>query len=82
MKLPEHVENRYIYVLLIAERAKKIIQGIPKLIETEEKDPISIAKEEVKRGYITYFSPSEAKKKVEEIVDSQKEGKEETGSDG
>ena len=73
MILPEHVENRYIYVLLIAERAKQLIQGLPPNIETDEKDPISIAKEEVKRGYITYFSPTEAKERVDKIIDEKGE---------
>ncbi len=75
MILPKHVENRYIYVLLIAERAKQLIRGSKPSIETDKKDPISIAKEEVKRGHIIYFSPEEAKKSLDQIAsEGEKEG--------
>ncbi len=52
--LAERGDSRYTLAILIAKRARKIVDGSKPLVETESKKPVSIALEEVLSGKITY----------------------------
>lgn len=56
-ELAERGDSRYTLVMLIAKRARKIIDGSEPLVETSSKKPVSIALEEVLEGKITYERP-------------------------
>ncbi|NLY85203.1 MAG: DNA-directed RNA polymerase subunit omega [Tissierellia bacterium] len=57
-ELAEKGDSRYTLVMLIAKRARDIIDGAEPLIETSSKKPVSIALEEVLEGKITYERPN------------------------
>jgi DNA-directed RNA polymerase subunit omega len=48
------VGSGFILAILLAERAKELLQGAPPLVETEAKDPRQIAMQEICEGKITY----------------------------
>lgn len=50
----KHVKNRYILVILAAQRAIQLSKGERKLIETTSDKPITIALEEIAEGKIKY----------------------------
>ncbi|NLV89063.1 MAG: DNA-directed RNA polymerase subunit omega [Tissierellia bacterium] len=56
-ELADKGDSRYTLVMLIAKRARRIIDGAEPLIETNSKKPVSIALEEVLEGKITYERP-------------------------
>lgn len=56
-EIRKKVDSRYTLVTLTAKRAREIIDGVPTLIEVDEKikrQPVSIAAEEIAEDYITY----------------------------
>jgi DNA-directed RNA polymerase subunit omega len=50
----EKADSRYTLVVLAAKRARDLIEGKPKLAETDNMVPISIASEEIADDLITY----------------------------
>ncbi|NLK42812.1 MAG: DNA-directed RNA polymerase subunit omega [Tissierellia bacterium] len=57
-ELAEKGDSRYTLVMLIAKRARRIIDGAEPLVKTTSKKPVSIALEEVLEGKITYERPN------------------------
>jgi len=57
--LAERGDSRYTLAILIAKRARKIVDGSKPLVETDSKKPVSIALEEVLSGKITYSRKEE-----------------------
>lgn len=53
-ELSEKGDSRYTLSILVAKRARKIVDGSKPLVETESRKPVSIALEEVLEGKITY----------------------------
>lgn len=52
--LAEKGDSRYTLAILIAKRARRIVDGSKPLVETKSKKPVSIALEEVLSGEISY----------------------------
>ncbi|HLS53923.1 MAG TPA: DNA-directed RNA polymerase subunit omega [Tissierellaceae bacterium] len=50
-------DSKYTLVMLIAKRARQLIDGAEPLIETESKKPVTIAIEEIVEGKIKYENP-------------------------
>jgi DNA-directed RNA polymerase subunit omega len=50
----EKADSRYTLVILAAKRARDLIEGKPKLADTDNIVPISIASEEIADDLITY----------------------------
>ncbi len=57
-ELAERGDSRYTLVMLIAKRARRIIDGEKPLVQTNSKKPVSIALEEVLAGKVTYERPN------------------------
>ncbi|MDD7511693.1 MAG: DNA-directed RNA polymerase subunit omega [Peptostreptococcaceae bacterium] len=47
-------DSRYTIVILAAKRAREIVDGLPVLVDDEDKKPVSIAAEEIAEDLITY----------------------------
>ena len=47
-------ESRYTLVMVVANRARQLVAGSPKKVETDLTNPISIALEEMKEGKISF----------------------------
>lgn len=47
-------ESRYTLVMVVAKRARQLVAGSPKKVETNLTNPISIALEEMKEGKIDF----------------------------
>jgi len=54
-ELMEKVDSRYTLVMVVAKRARQLIETQEQLIETESKKPISIAVEEFYEDKVKYF---------------------------
>ncbi|HVT42771.1 MAG TPA: DNA-directed RNA polymerase subunit omega [Thermoanaerobaculia bacterium] len=53
-RLPEGIDSRFRYVLLVAKRAEQLIQGAPAKIRSRHAKPTRVAMEEVGRGQIKW----------------------------
>ena len=53
-KIRTKVDSRYTLVILAANRARDIIEGMPKLTEADVEKPVSIAANEIAEDLITY----------------------------
>lgn len=51
--LKEKVDSKYSLVILASKRARDIIEGSPKLMETDTDKPVSIATYEISEDKIT-----------------------------
>jgi DNA-directed RNA polymerase subunit omega len=69
-ELMEKVDSRYTLVMVVAKRARQLIENNECLVETESKKPISMAVEEFYEGKVGYtaYDPN-AIAEAEEIVD-------------
>lgn len=47
-------DSRYLIVVAVAQRARRIVQGSDVLIETKNKIPVTIAIEEVMEGKVSF----------------------------
>lgn len=54
-EIKKKVDSKYTLAILTAKRARDIIDGKPVLLdELEERNPVSVAAEEIDEDYITY----------------------------
>lgn len=53
-QIRKKADSRYTIVILAAKRARDIVDGVPVLVEDEDKKPVSIASEEIAEDLITY----------------------------
>ena len=53
-ELRKKADSRYTLVILAAKRARDIVNGKPKLTQTEVDKPVSIAANEISEDLITY----------------------------
>ena len=58
-ELRQKVDSRYTLVMLVALRAKDIVEGKPKLTNVDVDRPISVAATEIDEGLITYVREEE-----------------------
>ena len=60
LQLLEKADCRYTLVVEVSKRARQLVDGVPALIDTKDKEnmPVSIAIDEVHRGVITYERPA------------------------
>lgn len=56
--LMKKVDSKYTLCSLVAKRARLLISGDTKLVDIDSDKPVTIATEEVNRGFITYERPS------------------------
>lgn len=80
--LSEVANSRYELAILVSKRARKLIDGNPKLIDTDSEKPVTIALEEIMAGKIKFgekLSDSQYEKKVaaekEELIAKIKQEK-------
>ena len=61
LQLLEKADCRYTLVVEVSKRARQLIEGVPALIDTKDKEnmPVSIAIDEVNRGLIAYDRAAE-----------------------
>ena len=81
-ELLEHTENRYALVIEASKRARQIAKGSAKMVETDEKSPVTIAANEIVMGKVSILgeNKNEEKEELEEIEeknDNQDEEKKE-----
>ncbi len=63
--LRKKADSKYTLVVLAAKRARDLIDGKPKLIDTAIDKPVSIATEEIARDMITYHRSEELERLLE-----------------
>jgi len=52
--LRDHVDSRYTLCVLVAKRARQLLDGAPPLIETNSTKPVTIALQELGQGKLAY----------------------------
>lgn len=52
--LLKKVDSRYTLAMVIAKRARQLVDGAPKLVDTDSDKPVTIATYELYEGKITY----------------------------
>ena len=65
--LSEVANSRYELAILVSKRARKLIDGNPKLIDTDSEKPVTVALEEIMAGKIKFgekLSDSQYEKKI------------------
>jgi DNA-directed RNA polymerase subunit omega len=72
-ELLEHTENRYALVIEASKRARQIANGDEKLVETEEKSPVTIAANEIVEGKVKIINDNEEVMKSSEAEEKDKE---------
>lgn len=65
-------DSRYELVMLVAKRARKIVQGEEPLVKTTDANPVSIAIDEVLDEKIIFNEPM-SDKKYKEKIDKERE---------
>ena len=55
--LPEGIDSRFRYVLLVSKRAEQLIQGAQARTKSKHAKPTRVAMEEVRTGLIDYALP-------------------------
>ncbi|MGH9459338.1 MAG: DNA-directed RNA polymerase subunit omega [Thermoanaerobaculia bacterium] len=53
-QLPEGIESKFRYVLLVAKRAEHLIEGSPTKIRSKHAKPTRVAMEEIERNAIEW----------------------------
>ena len=53
MDLPNTIDSKFRVAIIVARRAKQLINGAKPLVEIEAQNPLTIAIEEVNRGLVT-----------------------------
>ena len=76
-ELLEHTENRYALVIEASKRARQIAKGSEKLVETDEKSPVTIAANEIVTGKVSIVSENEEKEENKECDEEERETKNE-----
>ncbi len=61
--LEKHGDSRYTLSMLVAKRARRIVDGSKLLVDTDSNKPVSIALEEVLDSAITYERPQKEETK-------------------
>ncbi len=54
MNIPDFIDSRFRFTIMVAKRAKQLINGAPKLIELESENPVTTAIEEVSLGKVSF----------------------------
>ncbi len=54
VRIPEHFDSKFRFILVAAERAKHIQHGAPPRIKSQSRKPASIAVQEVEEGLVPY----------------------------
>lgn len=57
--LLEKMPSKYEIVVGVAKRARQLVDGAPKLVQTSSNKPVSIALEEALQGKLEYRIPSQ-----------------------
>lgn len=74
----DKVENVFELITLASKRARELVSGSPKLIQTEIEGPMQIALEEIEQGKITIGrkpnTPEKKEKKKEKKSKAKPEG--------
>jgi len=58
--LMQHVDSRYTLVVVTAKRARKIVEGAPKLVHVDSDKAVTVAVNEIARGKIKYTRTKES----------------------
>ncbi|MBQ3864695.1 MAG: DNA-directed RNA polymerase subunit omega [Clostridia bacterium] len=54
LQVAEKADCRYTVCAIVSKRARQLVAGAPKLIDTKEEKPVSVAVREVNAGAVTY----------------------------
>ncbi len=65
VKIPEHFDSKFRFILVAAERAKQIQHGAPPRIKSQSRKPASIAVKEVEEDLVPYVILKEEKTEEE-----------------
>ena len=78
-ELLEHVENRYALVIAASRRAREISSGDEKLVDIDEKSPVTIASNEIAEGkvYVVDENNPREKQEIAEIEENEEKIEEE-----
>ncbi len=66
-KVPEKIKSKYMFILIAAERAKRILAGSPPKIETKHTKPTYIAIEELLQDKVEFVLEKDEKDKDEDV---------------
>jgi len=64
-ELVKKIGSRYGLVRIVAQRASRLFSGEKKLVETDSKNPVTIALEEITQDKIKHIEKVKTKKKKE-----------------
>ncbi len=65
VRIPEHFDSKFRFILVAAERAKQIQHGAPPRIKSQSRKPASIAVKEVEEDLVPYVILKEEKTEEE-----------------
>ncbi len=65
VRIPEHFDRKFRFILVAAERAKQIQHGAPPRIKSQSRKPASIAVKEVEEDLVPYVILKEEKTEEE-----------------
>ncbi len=65
VKIPEHFDSKFRFILVAAERAKQIQHGAPPRIKSQSRKAASIAVKEVEEDLVPYVILKEEEKEEE-----------------
>jgi len=64
-KLPDHIDSKFRFILVAAERAKQLQNGAPPRVNVTSRKPSFIATREVEAGLVPYEILEEAQEEEE-----------------
>ncbi|MET3617365.1 DNA-directed RNA polymerase subunit omega [Peptoniphilus olsenii] len=70
-EIREKTSSRYELVMLVSKRARKLVDNNPKLVETKNQKPVTVAIEEVMAGKIKFGKPMSDYKYNEKIKEER-----------
>ena len=73
MDLANKIDSKFRLAIIVARRAKQLINGAKPLVEIEAQNPLSIAIEEVNRGLVTIELLDEVNIYLAEVTEFQEE---------
>jgi DNA-directed RNA polymerase omega subunit len=72
------IDSRYRFVIIASKRGKQLLKGAKPKIETQSKNLIRIAQEEVAKGLVKYeILPFESELEGEEVLEEEEKKAEE-----
>ncbi len=74
MNIPEFIDSRFRFTIMVARRAKQLINGAPKMVDVKAENPLTVAIEEVSSGKVSYETINGVGVYFNEDIVSEEEG--------